>query len=460
MGKLKIHESDNVAVETATGFKEALRDIKKGESVIKYGLPIGYATMDISKGDRVHTNNMKTGLTEYIEYEFRGAMKQQPVIECEYTFMGYPRADGKVGIRNDIWIIPTVGCVNKVAEKLAAECGCFALTHPYGCSQLGDDHEITRLTLAGLAHNPNAGGVLILALGCKNNTIEKFKPLVADCDSDRIRYLVCQDKGDEIAEGKRLISELQNRTSHDVRKSFPLSKLTVGLKCGGSDGYSGITANPLVGRFSDFLTSVGGSVVLTEVPEMFGAETLLMERAVSRQVFDDIVELINNYKEYFVRHGQTVYENPSPGNLDGGITTLEDKSLGCTQKSGSSPVVGVLGYGDRVDSRGLWLLDGPGNDMVAITNLTAAGCNLILFTTGRGTPLGAPVPTLKISSNSALAKNKPGWIDFDASSVLYGDHEIDVCFLEKVISVASGEMTRNELNGYREISIFKDGVVL
>ena len=256
-----------------------------------------------------------------------------------------------------------------------------------------------------------------------------------------------------------MISELQNRTSHDVRKSFPLSKLTVGLKCGGSDGYSGITANPLVGRFSDFLTSVGGSVVLTEVPEMFGAETLLMERAVSRQVFDDIVELINNYKEYFVRHGQTVYENPSPGNLDGGITTLEDKSLGCTQKRQQS-VVGVLGYGDRVDSRGLWLLDGPGNDMVAITNLTAAGCNLILFTTGRGTPLGAPVPTLKISSNSALAKNKPGWIDFDASSVLYGDHEIDVCFLEKVISVASGEMTRNELNGYREISIFKDGVGL
>ncbi|MGI6742382.1 MAG: UxaA family hydrolase [Eubacteriales bacterium] len=460
MSKLKIHESDNVAVETETGFKEALRDIKKGESVIKYGLPIGYATMDISKGDRVHTHNMKTGLTEHIEYEFRGAMKQPPVIECEYTFMGYPRADGKVGIRNDIWIIPTVGCVNKVAEKLAAECGCFALTHPYGCSQLGDDHEITRLTLAGLAHNPNAGGVLIIALGCENNTIEKFKPLVADFDSDRIRYLVCQDKGNEITEGKRLISELKSSTSKDVRKSFPLSKLTVGLKCGGSDGYSGITANPLVGRFSDFLTSFGGSVVLTEVPEMFGAETLLMERAVSRQVFDDIVELINNYKEYFVRHGQTVYENPSPGNLDGGITTLEDKSLGCTQKSGSSPVVGVLGYGDRVDGRGLWLLDGPGNDMVAITNLTAAGCNLILFTTGRGTPLGAPVPTLKISSNSALAKNKPGWIDFDASSVLHKDHEIDVRFLEKVISVASGEMTRNELNGYREISIFKDGVVL
>ncbi|NLZ35964.1 MAG: altronate dehydratase [Clostridiales bacterium] len=460
MSKLKIHDSDNVVVETETGFKEALTDIKKGEAVIKYGLPIGFAFMDISKGERVHTNNMKTGLTEHVEYDFRGAMPLPPVSESEYSFLGYKRADGKVGIRNDIWIIPTVGCVNKVAEKLAAECDCFAFTHPYGCSQLGDDHEITRLILSGLAHNPNAGGVLILALGCENNTMEKFKPLVEDCDQERIRYLICQEAEDEIAEGKRLISELKERASQDVRKEFPLSKLTVGLKCGGSDGYSGITANPLVGRFSDFLTSVGGSVVLTEVPEMFGAETLLMKRAISKQVFDDIVDLINNYKEYFVRHGQTVYENPSPGNLAGGITTLEDKSLGCTQKSGSSPVVGVLGYGDRVDGRGLWLLDGPGNDMVAITNLTAAGCNLILFTTGRGTPLGAPVPTLKISSNSTLTKNKPGWIDFDASGVLDGDLEIDECFLKKVISVASGEMTRNEMNGYREISIFKDGVVL
>ena len=457
---IRIHPSDNVAVNVMTGFKVSLRDIAAGEDVIKYGLPIGHATEDIPAGAVVHTHNMATSLTEHAAYVFHGTAPRMPVRDTGETFMGYLRRDGRAGTRNEIWIIPTVGCVNKTAERLAAETGAFAFPHPYGCSQLGGDLAITRMTLRGLALNPNAGGVLVLGLGCENNTMDSFRGLLSDADPERIRFLVCQDVEDEIREGKRLIEELKAKTAADVRVPCPLSALVVGLKCGGSDGFSGLTANPLVGRFCDRLTAAGGAAVLTEVPEMFGAETLLMDRAVSREVFDDTVRLIGRYKDYFVSHGQTVYENPSPGNKAGGITTLEDKSLGCTQKSGSSPVTGVLGYGDSVPAGGLYLLDGPGNDMVAVTNLTAAGCNLILFTTGRGTPLGAPVPTVKIASNAGLAQKKAHWIDFDASPVLSGDGTVDEHFFRLVLDTASGRQTQNEQSGCREIAIFKDGVTL
>ena len=459
---LKIHPLDNVAVDTDSGFKVAQKSIRAGESIIKYGMPIGHATKNISQNARVHTDNMATSLSERAEYTFRGPAAVKPAIETTDTFMGYIRKDGSVGTRNELWIIPTVGCVNKIAEKLASECGAFAFTHPFGCSQLGDDHRTTQYVLRGLILNPNAGGVLVLGLGCENNTMESFKALLKDADPERVRYLVCQDAEDEIAEGKKRIHELRARMERDQRVPCPVSALRVGLKCGGSDGYSGITANPLVGRFSDRLTACGGGAVLTEVPEMFGAETLLMDRAASREVFDATVSLINRYKDYFLRHGQTVYENPSPGNKAGGISTLEDKSMGCTQKSGSSPVMGILGYGNRIRSGGLWLLEGPGNDMVAVTNLAAAGCNIILFTTGRGTPLGAPIPTVKIASNAVLAQRKKNWIDFDASPALEQEkiRALDKAFYRFVLDVASGRETRNEINGCREISIFKDGVTL
>ncbi len=461
MGKLlRIHPSDNVAVDTETGFKEALCDVRAGEDIVKYGMPIGHATADIPRGARVHTDNMATSLTEDAEYVFHGAVPVPAPVDTGETFLGYRRADGRVGVRNDIWIVPTVGCVNAVAQRLAAECGCFAFPHPYGCSQLGGDHRTTQLILRGLALHPNAGGVLVIGLGCENNTMESFRALLGEADPERIRFLVCQEGEDEIAEVKRLLGELAARAARDVRVPCPVSELRIGLKCGGSDGYSGITANPLVGRFTDRLTAAGGAAVLTEVPEMFGAETLLMDRAASREAFDDTVSLIRRYKEYFVRHGQVVYENPSPGNKAGGISTLEDKSLGCTQKSGSAPVMGVLGYGDRIPSGGLWLLEGPGNDIVASTNLTAAGCTLILFTTGRGTPLGAPVPTLKIASNAALARKKARWIDFDASPALDADPTLDERFWRLVLDTASGAPAKNELNGCREIAIFKDGVTL
>ena len=483
MGKMKrlyqIHPADNVAVDLETGFKEAVRDISSGEPVIKYGNPIGHATRDIRAGERVHTENMTTSLREHEEYEFHGAFpkKEKPIHAENRCFMGYLRSNGRAGTRNELFIIPTVGCVNSVAERLAAECSFpdpqtgqtmhpIALTHPYGCSQLGGDLLRTQQILAGLALNPNAGGVLIVGLGCENNTMESFRPMLRDTDPDRIRFLLCQEEADEIVAGKRLIAGLCDRMARDRRVPCPLSALTIGLKCGDSDGYSGITANPFLGRFTDAFTALGGIAVLTEVPEMFGAERLLMDRAISREVFDQTVDLINRYKDYFVSHGQTVYENPSPGNIAGGITTLEDKSLGCTQKSGSGPVMGVLGYGDRIGGTdqarpsGLYLLEGPGNDMVAVTNLAAAGCSLILFTTGRGTPLGSPVPVVKVSSNADLAERKRNWIDFDASPALDNPKAADADFFEAVLAFAEGRKTANERNGSHEIAIFKDGVTL
>lgn len=454
-----INKLDNVEVNLDNGHKYALCDISCGEDIIKYGNPIGHATSDIKRGEHVHTHNMKTSLSDTLEYTYNPVLSDIEISKSNRTFLGYVRENGEVGIRNDIWIINTVGCVNKVAQRLAALTGAIAFPHPYGCSQLGGDHGITVKTLCGLVNHPNAAGVLVLGLGCENNNIDSFKEALGEYNPSRVKFLNCQDSSDEISEGVRLIEELKTYRDKFRREPINISRLTVGLKCGGSDGYSGITANPIVGRFSDGLISMGGSTVLTEVPEMFGAEHLLMKRCISREVFDKTVSLINNFKEYFKRHGQPVYENPSPGNKAGGITTLEEKSLGCVQKGGRSNVVDVIDYGERVKKNGLSLLCGPGNDMVAVTNLTAAGAHLILFTTGRGTPLGAPVPTVKISTNETLAKKKTGWIDFDASPVL-SDVSLDEKFFDYIIDVASGKETQNEVLGFREIAIFKDGVTL
>ena len=454
-----IHALDNVEVNLADGHKYARRDIKKGEDVIKYGNPIGHATCDIRAGEHVHTHNLATNLSDALTYTYAPQIGDFAVADTGKTFTGYLRENGEVGIRNEIWIVNTVGCVNKVSERLAVLTGARAFPHPFGCSQLGGDQEITQKTLRGLVRHPNAAGVLVLGLGCENNNIEVFQKILGEYDPERVKFLNCQDAADEIVAGAALIEELKGRAARAKRTEVPISRLRVGLKCGGSDGYSGITANPLLGRFCDALVRAGGSCVLTEVPEMFGAEHLLMRRCVDRAVFDKTVALINDFKDYYKRHGQVVYENPSPGNKKGGITTLEEKSLGCVQKGGLSPVVDVLTYGDTVSKNGLSLLNGPGNDMVAITNLTAAGAHLILFTTGRGTPLGAPVPTVKVATNKALAERKADWIDFDASPVLEG-RDLDADFMDYVLSVASGKETKNETNGYREISIFKDGVTL
>ena len=454
-----INKLDNVEVNLTDGHKYAIREISCGENIVKYGNPIGHATADIKKGDHVHTHNMKTNLSGVIEYTYQ-PFEDKSVKEKEIpTFMGYLRENGDVGIRNDIFIVNTVGCVNKVSEQLASMTGAIAFTHPFGCSQLGDDQTTTQLILRGIVNHPNAAGVLVLGLGCENNNIDVFKAVLGEWDDKRVKFLNCQDFEDEIAEGVRLINQLKAYANTFGRQPIPVSKLRVGLKCGGSDGYSGISANPLVGRFSDKLISMGGSCVLTEVPEMFGAEHLLMARAESEEVFNRTVDLINNFKEYYERHNQVIYENPSPGNKKGGITTLEEKSLGCVQKAGSSAVVDVLNYGETVRRNGLSLLNGPGNDIVAITNLFAAGCHMILFTTGRGTPVGSGVPTVKIATNHDLAVRKSAWIDYDASPVLEGK-DLDDGFFRYLLQVASGEQTKNEQKGYREISIFKDGVTL
>ena len=456
-----IHKNDNVEVRE-NGHKYAIKPISKGENVIKYGSPIGHATCDIAEGEHVHTHNLKTNLKDNLEYEYKPVSYGVTSGKSERFFLGYIRENGDVGIRNDVWIVNTVGCVNNVAKELAKRTGALYFPHPYGCSQLGDDQDITQKILKGLISHPNAGGVLVLGLGCENNNIAEMKKVIGEYNPSRVKFLNCQDVEDEIAAGVSIIKELQDYASTFKREKVNISRLKIGLKCGGSDGYSGISANPLLGALCDKMVEYGASCALTEVPEMFGAEHLLMERCESYEVFLKTVSLINNFKDYFTRHNQVIYENPSPGNKAGGITTLEEKSLGCVQKGGLSPVVDVLDYGDKITKNGLSLLNGPGNDIVAVTNLTAASVHMILFTTGRGTPLGAPVPTVKISTNKALAEKKSGWIDFDASPILEGASisELSDSLLDYILDVASGSKTLNEINDFREIAIFKDGVTL
>lgn len=457
MDTVRINEKDNVCVDLATGHKVALSDIDKGSDIIKYGFPIGVAVCDIAEGEKVHTHNMKTKLGEVLSYEYKPNFKELTKEE-PFEINAFVRENGDIGIRNDIWIITTVGCVNGIAKKLADKTGAVCLTHPYGCSQLGGDMKTTQLVLRGLIRHPNAGGVLVLGLGCENNHIGQMKAVLGQWNEKRIKFLSVQDCEDEIEEGVKIIEELKNTASKDKRQRVSASKLKVGLKCGGSDGFSGITANAVVGKVTDKLCAMGASSVLTEVPEMFGAETILFERCVNKEVFDKSVRLINDFKQYFKNHGEPVSENPSPGNKEGGITTLEEKSLGCVQKGGKAPVVDVLNYGDTVTKPGLSLLNGPGNDIVSTTNLAAAGCHLVLFTTGRGTPLGTAVPTVKIASNNNIAAKKPHWTDFSAYG--FDKEKIADELIELIRKVSDGEETKNEINGSRETAIFKDGVTL
>lgn len=463
----------SILQDTPVGHKILINDTPKGTDIIKYGYPIGHAKENLKAGQWVNENNLKTNLSGTLSYEYKPVNEELTIANENLTFNGYVRKNGEVGIRNEVWIVPTVGCVNGIAERLAGmlekETGLegidavHAWHHNYGCSQLSEDHENTRKVLRDIVLHPNAGAVLILSLGCENNQPDEFEKLLGDYDKDRIKFLVVQKvQGDEVEEGMKILRSLYEIAKNDKRTVCPLSELRVGLKCGGSDGLSGITANPLVGEFSDFLVAQGGTSILTEVPEMFGAETILMNRCKNEGLFDQTVKLVNDFKEYFLSHGEPVGENPSPGNKAGGISTLEDKALGCTQKCGRAPVSGVLGYGDRLQTKGLNLLSAPGNDLVASTALASAGCQIVLFTTGRGTPFGTFIPTMKISTNSNLYKNKQNWIDFNAGELVDGTDMKTLVkkFTEKIIAVANGEKTRNEENGYREISIFKNGVTL
>lgn len=486
---IHIHPKDNVAValkpiptgtvfegvaaktDIPQGHKMALNGLAENDQVVKYGFPIGHATCPIAPGEWVHTHNMKTNLSGQLEYSYHPKLNPPAPLPCA-TFQGFRRKNGQVGIRNEIWIIPTVGCVNDVAKALVKQNqdlvtgtidGLYTFPHPFGCSQTGADHAQTRKLLAALTRHPNAGAVLVLSLGCENLTHEQFVQELGAYDENRVKFLTCQQVEDEMAAGREILAQLAAYAGEFHREPIPASELVVGMKCGGSDGLSGITANPTVGRFSDLLVAQGGSTVLTEVPEMFGAEGFLMDRCASEAVFHKAVNMINGFKEYFLRHNEVVYENPSPGNKAGGITTLEDKSCGCVQKGGSAPIMDVIGYGDQVVTKGLNMLYGPGNDLVSSTALTAAGAHLILFTTGRGTPFGAPAPTMKLATNTPLAQKKRGWIDFNAGVVADGSRTLDEAaqdLMALVLEVASGKKTRAEEKGFREISIFKDGVVL
>lgn len=492
---IRIHKNDNVAIalvdlgagfsleidgetlvlteDVARGHKVALVDMAAGTDVVKYGMPIGHTTSPVKAGEWIHTHNTKTNLKDLSSYEYHQSFQDFKVDIPERRVNVYRRKNGGVGIRNELWIVPTVGCVNGIAKIIMEEFlrenpdleidGVNVLRHDYGCSQLGDDHENTKVILQDVVKHPNAGGVLVLGLGCENNQIDPFRETLGEIDGERVKFLISQEVEDEIEEGRKILQEIYEKMKADRREEASVSELKFGLECGGSDGFSGITANPMLGEFSDYMVQYGGTTVLTEVPEMFGAETLLMERCIDRDVFDRTVSLINDFKEYFIKHDQEIYENPSPGNKKGGITTLEDKSLGCTQKSGSSKVIDVLKYGEVLRRNGLNLLSAPGNDLVATTALAAAGCHMVLFTTGRGNPYGGFVPTVKISTNTELAEKKKRWIDFNAGRLVSEDismHDLLEEFIDYIVKVANGEATNNEKNNFKELAIFKSGVTL
>ena len=492
---LKINPADNVVVaitdlkagevikegnieiilkeDVPAGHKVTLKNFSEGENVIKYGYPIGHVRHQVEAGRWINENQIQTNLAGLLEYSYNPIKGELDIPKKDLTFKGYRRKSGEVGIRNEVWIIPTVGCVNGIVNQLAANLrketngegvdAIVAFPHNYGCSQLGDDHENTKKILRDMVKHPNAGAVLVVGLGCENNQPDVFREFIGEYDEERVKFMISQKvEGDEVEAGMKILREIYAKAKEDKREDVPLSELRVGLKCGGSDGFSGITANPLLGMFSDFLVAQGGTSVLTEVPEMFGAETILMDRCRTKELFDQTVSLINDFKEYFLSHGEPVGENPSPGNKAGGISTLEDKALGCTQKCGKAYVDGVMAYGDRLQVKGLNLLSAPGNDLVASTALASCGCHIVLFTTGRGTPFGTFVPTMKISTNSNLAKNKPTWIDFNAGVIVENEPMEKTCerFIEYIIRVASGEQVNNEKKDYREISIFKNGVTL
>ncbi|MDR3430783.1 MAG: altronate dehydratase family protein [Rouxiella aceris] len=492
---IQIHSTDNVAValrdlqqgeqidvggqlvqlaqDVVRGHKFAITQIDSGQNIIKYGLPIGHALATILPGEHIHSQNAKTNLSDLDEYQYEPEFSELPTQMADRDISLYRRANGLVGIRNELWIIPTVGCVNGIARMIQQRFlketsqaegidGVHLFTHPFGCSQLGQDHINTRVMLQNMVRHPNAGAVLVIGLGCENNQVDVFRETLGEVDEERVRFMICQKFDDEVEAGVQRLHELYQAMLADKRVAGKLSELKFGLECGGSDGLSGITANPLLGRFSDYVIANGGTSVLTEVPEMFGAERILMSRCRDEATFEKTVSMVNDFKSYFIAHQQPIYENPSPGNKAGGITTLEEKSLGCTQKAGQSPVVDVLKYGERLSRPGLNLLSAPGNDAVATSALAGAGCHMVLFSTGRGTPYGGFVPTIKLATNSELANKKPHWIDFDAGKLIR-DTPMDQLlteFVELIVNVANGQPSKNEINDFRELAIFKSGVTL
>ena len=492
---IKIHDLDNVAValrdlaegeqveigqQTLTlpqavsrGHKFALQPLAEGDLVMKYGLPIGHATQAVAVGEIVHSQNARTNLSDLDEYQYQPDFATLPAQAADRDVQIYRRSNGDVGIRNELWILPTVGCVNGIARQILKRFqqetndaegidGVHLFSHTLGCSQLGQDHENTRTVLQNMVRHPNAGAVLVIGLGCENNQVDEFRRTLGEVDDSRVRYMVCQQQDDEVEAGLEHLHALYAQMRNDKREPGKLSELKFGLECGGSDGLSGITANPLLGRFSDQMIANGGTTVLTEVPEMFGAERILMSRCRDEVTFEKTVSMVNDFKKYFIEHNQPIYENPSPGNKAGGITTLEEKSLGCTQKAGQSQVVDVLKYGERLSVPGLNLLSAPGNDAIATSALAGAGCHMVLFTTGRGTPYGGFVPTVKLATNSELAQKKPHWIDFDAGKLIHGTEmpELLENFVDMIVDIANGRQTKNEINDFRELAIFKSGVTL
>lgn len=443
------------------GHKVALVSIPKGGRIIKYGYPIGRAVRSISPGEHVHVHNTESGRAH--GDTARPVIREESSLIPRFpqdTFLGFRRQDGRVGVRNHVLVMASVHCVNGGVERIGREVpGVVALPHIYGCSQLGEDLAQTRRVLEGYVSHPNVGATLIVGLGCEALPTRELVDGLRD-RGYRVELLLLQEIGGSraaVRKGKELAAELLGEVGKLRPEPVPLSELVVGVECGGSDAWSGVTANPAVGAIADALVAHGGTVILSEVTEFIGAEHILAARAISPEVGKAILRAVARREGVAVEMGVDLRgAQPSPGNMEGGLTTIEEKSLGAIVKGGTTPVREFLGYGERPSARGLVVMDTSGNDLESVTGMVAGGAQVVLFTTGRGTPVGNPiVPVIKISSNTPLYERMRDDLDFDAGSILRGEPPTSVAarLAALLLEVAGGRPTQAEVWGHREFAI-------
>jgi len=491
---IRLHPDDNVVIARAdllagaalpaegiaarqrvpSGHKVATRPIASGEPIRRYGQIIGFASADIAPGAHVHTHNCE--IRDFQRDYAHGTLAtptqyaNQPA-----TFQGYVRADGRVATRNYIGVLTSVNCSATVARYMAevfranpfqdggplAEYpnvdGVVALTHKTGCGMAGEGEgmDLLRRVIAGYARHPNFAAVLVVGLGCEANQIGGLMRAEKLAEGPKLHTMTIQETGGAaktVREGVARIKELLPDVNRAQREAVPASHISIGLQCGGSDGYSGISANPALGAASDLLVRHGGTVILSESPETYGAEHLLTRRAVSREVGEKLVKVMKWWEAYTAKHGGTMDNNPSPGNKAGGITTILEKSLGAAAKAGSTNLVDVVGYAEPVTAKGFVFMDTPGYDPVSATGQVAGGANLICFTTGRGSVYGCkPAPSIKLATNTALYKRMTDDMDINCGTIIDGSETVQQCgerILDLILRTASGEKTKSEALGF------------
>ena len=467
-GTLLAEESVTVSGLIPPGHKIATRAIRAGEPVKRYNQIIGFASRDIARGEHVHLNNLAMGAFDR-DYAFGVDVKPTQYVDPPATFMGIVRADGRVATRNYIGLLSTVNCsatvVRGIADAFRGDAlaafpnvdGVIALTHGSGCGMdtHGDGMKLLRRTLGGYARHANFAGVLVVGLGCEANQISSLFGAENLKEGALLRQFSIQDTGGTaktIAHGAGIVREMLPYANVVTRQSVPASNITVGLQCGGSDGYSGITANPALGAAVDLLVRHGGTAILSETPEIYGAEHLLTRRAVSRAVGEKLIGRIKWWEDYTTREKGEMNNNPSPGNKAGGLTTILEKSLGAVAKGGTTNLVAVYEYAETVTEKGFVYMDTPGYDPVSATGQVAGGANMIVFTTGRGSAYGcAPSPSLKLSTNTALWTKQEEDIDLNCGEIADGTASVDEIggkLFQLMLDTASGAKSKSERHGY------------